>query len=335
MRNGRLVLFALLLLSGRLSAQSRPVFGNPTNSLEVQIRLANAGDPLDLARVELFKAEMPLPATYANSRGEVKWVNLSDGSYTVRVVLPGYLPGEESTELMGGATRHMIVMLHPDPDAVRGASVSSEDPLVSARFLAAPEKARKELVAAREARGRGDCKSAIGHAKKAAEVAPDFVLAYVEKGMCQLTLAQLDDARQSFDRAIEHDPKFLYGYIGVSNVEAERQRWKEAVDALAQANKVQPDRAEPFYQLAQLQMKTGHLDKAELAAKTAMTKDYSRLPDLPFLLARVYVLEGKKGEAIKCLQEISDKNPQNDIGERARRSLNALGISIDGKGPLK
>jgi len=104
---------------------------------------------------------------------------------------------------------------------------------------------------------------------------------------------------------------------------------------LAQANKVQPDRAEPFYQLAQLQMKTGHLDKAELAAKTALTKDYSRIPDLPFLLARVYVLEGKKGEAIKCLQEISDKNPQNDIGERARRSLNALGISIDGKGPLK
>jgi hypothetical protein len=52
-------------------------------------------------------------------------------------------------------------------------------------------------------------------------------------------------------------------------------------------------------------------------------------------MARVYVLEGKKGEAIKCLQEISDKNPQNDIGERARRSLNALGISIDGKGPLK
>jgi len=60
---------------------------------------------------------------------------------------------------------------------------------VSVRFLAAPEKARRELVAAREARGRGDCKSAIGHAKKAAEVAPDFALAYVEKGMCQLTLA--------------------------------------------------------------------------------------------------------------------------------------------------
>ncbi len=322
----RTSLLAAVLLSATsvLFAQARPVFGNPENSLTVQIKLSNAGDPLNLAKVMLSKSDMPLPDAYANSRGEASFVNLSNGSYTVRVELPGYLPGEESIELMGGTSRHVIVMLHPDPNSIRPSTIAPEDPLVSAAYLAAPEKARKELDKSRESRLRGDCGDAVKHGKKAIELAPEFALAYVETGMCQTALKRFDEARVSFNTAIERDPKFLYGYIGLADLETKQQRWNEAAQVLGKANQVHPDRAEPFYELAKIQLQTGHLDKAELAAKTALTKNYTRLPDLPFLLARIYVLEGKNDDAIKSLNEIAERNPDNALGERARKSLESL-----------
>jgi tetratricopeptide (TPR) repeat protein len=320
-----MILVLSLFWSGLLCAQAnRSGFGNPTNTLEVQVRTMSGEDLINLVRVELVRGEMPLPTTFANARGEVTYVNLADGSYSVRVSVPGYLPAEESAELTGGATRRVVVMLRPDPDSIKGAQVAPEDPLVSARYLAAPEKARNELARAREARRKGDCKSAIAHGKKAVTIAPDFAVAYVETGMCQVVENDLDAAKQSFDEAIKRDPKFLYGYIGLSNVEAKRKNWNEAAKALGLANKAQPDRAEPFYELARLQLETGHLDKAELAAKTALGKDSTRLPDLQFLLARIYVLEGKKDEALKWLQEIANKNPSNEVGERARHSMDAI-----------
>ncbi|HEX6879082.1 MAG TPA: tetratricopeptide repeat protein [Terriglobales bacterium] len=332
MRNRTSLLAAFLLsVSSVLFAQARPVFGNPTNSLTVQIRLSNAGDPLNLAKVMLSKSDMPLPDAYANSRGEVSWVSLPNGSYSVRVELPGYLPGEESVELMGGGSRHMIVMLHPDPNAMRPSTIAPEDPLVSAAYLAAPEKARKELDKSRESRLRGDCGNAVKHGKKAIELAPTFALAYVETGMCQTSLKHFDDARASFNTAIERDPKFLYGYIGLADLEVKQEHWNEAAQVLGKANQAHPDRAEPFYELSKIQLQTGHLDKAELAAKTALTKNYTRIPDLPFLLARIYVLEGKNDEAIKSLKEIADRNPDNAIGERARKSLETLNSKTSAK----
>jgi cytochrome c-type biogenesis protein CcmH/NrfG len=214
-------------------------------------------------------------------------------------------------------------MLHPDAETSH-VTASPEDPLVSARYLAAPPKARAQLEQSRNSRKKGDCKSAIQHAKKATEIAPDFALAYVETGMCEIALDKLDDAQQSFSTAIQRDPKFLYGYIGLAHVQSKREKWNDAAKALGEANHVQPDRAEPFYELAQIQLQTGHLDKAELAAKTAMTKDHTRIPDLPFLLARVFVLENKIDEAATTLKQIVESNPSNEIGARARRSLEAI-----------
>ncbi|MDT8068343.1 MAG: tetratricopeptide repeat protein [Terriglobia bacterium] len=319
-----LVVLTLAVGAGSLLAQSTTAFGNPTNSLQLQIRLTNAGDLVNLAKVELFKGDMPMPTAYANSRGEVDWINLPNGSYSVRVMLPGYLPGEASIELMGGGARQIFVMLEPDPNAVRDTTVIPDDPLVSVRYLAAPEKARKELERARQARRRGDCKSAIKYGKKAIEIAPTFAVAHVETGMCELTQGKLKDAEESFNAAIKADPEFLYGYIGLSNVEVKKQQWNEAAKILGLANKAQPNRAEPFYELARIQLQTGHLDKAELAAKTALTKDYTRIPDLPFLLARVYVMEGKNEEAVKCLRQIVDLNPGSAIGDRAQKSIEML-----------
>jgi len=319
------VVFAILTLStGLLFAQSRPAFGNPTNSLKVEIRLADAGDPVDLVKVELARGDMSFPDTYANARGEASWGNLADGSYTVRVTVPGYVPGEASAELSNGIARQLTLVLQPDSGARGALSIITEDPLVSARLLAAPEKVRKEYENSRKARQRGDCDSAIQHSKKALVLAPDFLFAYLEIGMCQLSLGKLDEAEKSFQSAINQDSKSLYGYIGLSSVEIKRERWNEAAKILGLANKELPDRAEPFYELARLQIDVGRLDRAELAAKTALGKDYTRIPDAPFLLARIYVLQGKKEEALKCLQDIALKNPSNDIGTRARRSIDRL-----------
>jgi tetratricopeptide (TPR) repeat protein len=245
------------------------------------------------------------------------------------------LPGEESIELMGGGARHLIVMLYPDPKASGVSDVPTDDPLVSVGYLAASEKARKEVDEARKARRKGNCKSAIGHGKKAIEIAPTFALAYVETGMCQLMEADMSAAESSFQGAIQQDPKFLYGYIGLAHVQIKREHWNDAARALGQANQADPDRAEPFYELAKLQLRTGHLDKAELAAKTALTKDYTRIPDAPFLLARVYLLEGKKMEAIECLQKIADTNSAGEIKERAQRSIEMIRADKNSKNPAQ
>ncbi|HWR36820.1 MAG TPA: tetratricopeptide repeat protein [Clostridia bacterium] len=308
-----------------LIVASTASFAQFGNELQVRVRLAYGGDFSGLARVELFKGDMPWEHAYANSRGEVLWRGLPEGSYLVRVTLPGFTPEDYPVELYGSSSRTISLTLHADPNSAPADTAPSlDDPLVSVRFLAAPDGARKELQKARESRLKGDCKGALDHGRKATEIAPDFVLAYLESGLCQERVGELDAAQNSFETALAKDPKYLYSYLNLARVQARKKDYNGAAKTLALAAKAQPDRGEPFFEMARIQLDTGHTDVAEKAAKMALGKDWSHIPEMPFLLANIYVRQGDTVKAISSLQEFVDKAPNGPQADRAKRTIEQL-----------
>ena len=298
----------------------------PGAEVQIRIQLEYGGTLPAMAKVELLKGGMPFGADHSNLRGEVTFRGLARGSYTVRVDLEGFKPEEAPVEISTPSdTRFITIVLRPDPNATPAdAGPSLDDPVISARMLAAPEKARKEVSKARESRLRGDCKKGLEQASKAAEIAPDFVLAHHEMGMCQISLDKLDDAKKSFETAIEKDPKYLYSYLTLARVLAKKKDLNGAASTLAAASKAQPDRGEPYYEMARLQFVTGDVLRAEKTAEMALQRDCSRITEMPFLIANIHLKKGDKAKAISSLEEFVAKSPNGPQAERAKAAIKNL-----------
>lgn len=308
-----------------MRAQILDNFG-PGAEIQVKIQLPYAAKISSIAKVELMKGDMPLGSDHANTVGEARFRGLKPGMYTVRVTMEGFKVEEQTVDLVTGTdTRQVFFHLSVDPS---GASVdtgpSLEDPVVSVGVLRAPEKARKELNKARESRIDGDCKKAVEQAKKAAEIAPELVMAYQEMGMCQTSLGKIDDAQKSFETAIEKDPKFLYAYLNLARVLARKRKWQEATNTLAEASKQHPQRGEPYFEMAKLQLATNDPLRAEATAKMALARDCSRIPEIAFFMASLYMKNGDKAKAITTLQEFAQKNPDTPQAERAKLVVEQL-----------
>ena len=319
-------LIACVLLAGASGwAQMLDSWG-PGAEVQVRLQLEYGGTLPPMAKVEIFKGDMPFGADTANTRGEVTFRGLARGSYTIRVNIPGYRLEEAPVEITtGGDTRFIPIVLRPDPNAAAvDLGPSLDDPLVSAGVLGAPDKARKELMKAHESRINGDCKKAIEQAKKAIEVAPGLVMAYQEMGMCQTSMGAIEDAQKSFETAILKDPKFLYAYLNLARVLARKKDWQGAAKTLAVASKQHPQRGEPYFEMAKLQLATNDPLRAEATAKMALERDCSRIPEMAFLMANIHAKNGNKEQAIASLEEFVRKNPDTPQSVRARYVIDQL-----------
>lgn len=319
------LLMALLLAAGAAWGQIRRSTLSTNNSLTISVKDPQGGDlqGVGLIRVELFRGDMPLEETYCDSRGQHTFYGLEDAIYAVRITLPGFQSQYHVVQLNGGVPRQLVAYLRHWNDAESKAA-ASDDATVSIRWLAAPEKAREEARRARKLRYRQDFKGAVKHLRRALKIAPDFVFAHNELGLCYWRLGKLDDARQAFETSIQLDADFLLPYLNLAEVWAQEKEFNRAGKILLQASKAQPDRGEPYYHMAKIQYATGHPERAEQACRLALARDHSKIPEVHILLANIYRRRGETAKVAAELEAYLAKAPQGEHAESARATLERI-----------
>jgi tetratricopeptide (TPR) repeat protein len=139
--------------------------------------------------------------------------------------------------------------------------------------------------------------------------------------LCYRRLGQLDDAQASFEIAIEHDNSLLSPYLNLADVLAEKQAFNDAANILLRATEIHPDRGEPYFVMARIQLDTGHPDAAEKAALMALERDHSRIPEVHLLLANIYLRRDEPDLVAAELELYIEKAPDGDQVETARAKL--------------
>jgi tetratricopeptide (TPR) repeat protein len=192
---------------------------------------------------------------------------------------------------------------------------------------------------AREQSQRNDTQAEVASLKRAVEVDPKFVLAWLWLGEIYKATRQNDQALQSYRKAIEIDPEQAISYkalgftlVGMGKVEESipvwqqlvkvapenvdgyanleagllyLKRYREAVSPLESALKLSPDRAELEFNLGIACLHTGDTDKSRAAFETALKLDSS-----PMMLNNV---------AYSLADENTDLDRAKEYGERAVR----------------
>ena len=118
----------------------------------------------------------------------------------------------------------------------------------------------------------GRFKGATAAYQKAVEIEPDYVEAYMNKGLAAMQAGQITDAHSAFERAAILDPTNAEIFYNLGVVREKLGRPAQATTAYARAIALRPNWAEAYFNLGK-----AHRDNGE---KTAAIQAYTRFIEL-------------------------------------------------------
>lgn len=162
----------------------------------------------------------------------------------------------------------------------------TEGTTISATTLAAPKNARKGFQKGLDLEKKKKLDEARTSFQQAVELYPKYAEAWFELGRVQAAQGQLDAARTSFDESIRSDSKYVPPYIQISMIELSAQRWQELADVTDKASRLDPfGFPQAFFFNAVANYNLHHVEAAEQSARRAQRLDTQhRLPQVSHLL---------------------------------------------------
>ncbi len=139
----------------------------------------------------------------------------------------------------------------------------------------------------------GDMEGAIEFFRRAIEIKPEYVHAYVSLGSAQLRIDQLEAAERSFRRALEFDDENALAYLGLGQTYELFGSPDEAIRYVERALELDPESADATFTLALIYAgQAEHEREFEALTRTVgidpqNSQAYSRLADI-FLANRMY-----------------------------------------------
>jgi tetratricopeptide (TPR) repeat protein len=255
----------------------------------------------------------PIVGTRAASQS-ANDTNLSDCELVA--VLPGY----RSDNLYLGQRRALdnpdvgVIVLH------RLSNVPGTT--ISATLLNAPKPARKAYDKGMDELRAGKGDAALKNFNKAVELHPTFAAAWYQIGHAQVS-SEPAQARLSFDRAIQSDPKYVNPYLDLSLLEIREGRWKDAITVTSKAIQLDPvDFPLVFFYRSIAEFNTDHLDEAEKSAREADHLDAAhRIPKIQQLLAQVLLQKRDYVGAAQYMREYLKRAPDAGDADKSRQQL--------------
>ncbi len=128
-------------------------------------------------------------------------------------------------------------------------------------------------------RGRqGNLEEAVDGYRRALELGPDFLPAWLRLGRGQRTGGLPEEARAAFERALEIDPGVAAAHEGLGHLASDGGDYEVAIGHFEQAIAIDPAASGVHYALAQAHRNLGHLDEAR--AHLVLAGDVAtRIPD--------------------------------------------------------
>ena len=111
---------------------------------------------------------------------------------------------------------------------------------VSATSAAAPAKAKKRFAKGAALEKKGNWAGAQEKFASAVEVYPKYAEAWLELGRMQLKQDRVDEAKQSFQKALEADAKFVPPYQEMIRIAVTEKNWQDLSSRTEQILKLDP-----------------------------------------------------------------------------------------------
>jgi len=238
-----LPLAAVLALALSPLATSAPGAGEPGGAVELRCKIVPAPNDrgYKLWKVEIRKSSgEPVRQTVAATGDTVGFKSLEPGIYIF------CLMGEK------GRQRCQSIDLVPEPNQkshrfdkrfeAPPLGVNQKDAhKVSARKLAVPGKARKEMLRAEEAQLKGDREEALRHLERAIEIYPAYADALNNLGTYYHRSGDYERSVQYFTNATKLDPEFFAGWVNLGGSLLALGRLQSALDANKRALELRPN----------------------------------------------------------------------------------------------
>ncbi len=199
--------------------------------------------------------------------------------------LRGVLPGFKSEVIGLNVVRYMEnldvgILVMRRLEQVQGLTVSYT-------ALKAPKKARKAYEKAdKELRKEnGNIPKAVKDLEKAVKIYPAYAAAWFLMGNSKLAMGDRPGARETFQKSIDADPKYLRPYISLGGMALRDENWQEVARLCEAVTELNPHimRVHYFYGVANLNL--GALDKARASIQKVLDHSKSR-----YLIGSHYVM---------------------------------------------
>jgi predicted O-linked N-acetylglucosamine transferase (SPINDLY family) len=176
------------------------------------------------------------------------------------------------------------------------------------------EDAASLTVVAEKYYSAGNLAEASAACRRALELQPDWVPAYVTMGNVQQATGQIEEAMRLYSDAIALNPEFAQAYANLGSMLYKQGRLVEAVVHYEKAIALKPDLAAAYWNLAGIFRFQGQLDAAAASEQKALELD-PNLAEVDFhaSLGDKLAKQGKLDEAVAAWQRAIALKP--DLAE--------------------
>ena len=195
---------------------------------------------------------------------------------------------------------------------------------VSVRELMTPKPALRLYQRAQKHLGGGNVKGAVEALTKAVDKWPQFTQAWNLLGTIANKAQRFEEAKTHFERALEASPRSFAPLVNLGGVLISLKRFSEALKINLQAVADKPNDALANSQLGLSYLGTGEEQLAITHLVRAKQADPSHFSHPQLSLARIYLRQGRVGEARQELREFVRLHPDRPESDMARRAITQL-----------
>lgn len=197
---------------------------------------------------------------------------------------------------------------------------------VSTAALSVPKPADKAYNKGLAFLKKGRTEEARASFQSAIDLYPKFSSAWLELGKLQAINGQLDDAHKSFVTATQTDPQAVGAYLELALLALHGKNWSELADVTYRALKLNSfDYPQAYFLNAVANYNLQKLDTAEKSARAAQRLDTHRVyPENSRLLGVILVDRQQYSEAADALRDFLVSAPHAPEADAVRQQLDDL-----------
>jgi Tfp pilus assembly protein PilF len=205
-----------------------------------------------------------------------------------------------------------------------GTAVSSTIDSAPANARKSFEKARSELLEQQPDRAQREL-------KKTVEIYPAFADAWYQLGVLQET-SNPQDARKSFTRATDADPKFVLPYEQLAALSAQDGKWNEVLESTGNMLRLDPQgTAQVWYYDALGNFQMGHVAAAKNSATKSLAMDPQyTIPNTEQLLAVILAQQHDYAAALEHLRHCLTYLPSGPSTNLVKRQIAQIEPKVGG-----
>jgi tetratricopeptide (TPR) repeat protein len=245
--------------------------------------------------------------------------SLPPGKYEINIEERGYEPTQASTQLEGSPVK-LVLKLKPSTTSQSGQGRFS----VSVRELKISDRARDEYKKGLESLGKKDWPGSLNHFTKATKTFPEYYEAYYHLGLTQTNLGHLDEAMQSFQKAVDlSGGRYAWADFGVGYVLYLEGKAQAAETVLRRGLEVDNNSPDGYVILGMALLRLDNPDEAEKCAREALLRN-PNFAQAYLLLVDAFGKRNNYREQLQGLETYLKLEPNGAASERARQVRNVV-----------